>query len=567
MINLAPNLKFDPVRATCETFAFVARRGAGKTYAAGLLVEEMMQEGSQVVVLDPVGVWYGLRLTKSGKQNSNFDIPVFGGEHGDIPLASDKGALIADVIVDRGISAVLDVTDFSKKERQRFVADFAERLFRRKKTARSPIHIVFEEAQVFAPQRVTPDKARMLGAVEDVVRLGRNYGIGATLISQRPQSVNKEVLNQVEVLCALQITGPHERKAIKEWAANNADSDQYKDIDAVLPSLEIGHAIVWSPQWLRCFKKVKFNKKKTYDASATPSFDEKPVKPQPLAPSEIQELMDAMQTVVDKADASDPRKLQARIRELEKELREQPKQPLVAPFMSPALQEISDEFEVLHTELADFHMKLDKTRAKAIHLLNRVKTGVIEHAVDKESKKTYGVKETLPTIKRGPERIEVVPVGLGSNGYTLKKGARVMLRCLAQRSPLNHHQLAMLAGIKATGSTFSSYLSILRKNGLVTESGKDISISDTGDAVVGIVPPASTAEEIRAMWRPRFKKGARAMLDALVGSPSGLTRTQLSGIVGISLDGSTFSSYLSTLRRSGVIEDDGHLIRPREEFV
>ena len=33
---------------------------------------------------------------------------------------------------------------------------------------------------------------RMLGAMEDIIKLGRNYGIGVSLLSQRPQSVNIE---------------------------------------------------------------------------------------------------------------------------------------------------------------------------------------------------------------------------------------------------------------------------------------------------------------------------------------------------------------------------------------
>ena len=58
---------------------------------------------------------------------------------------------------------------------------------------------------------------RMLGAFEDLVRLGRNYGIGVSLISQRPQSVNKEVLNMTECLFVLQVNGAQERKALTDW--------------------------------------------------------------------------------------------------------------------------------------------------------------------------------------------------------------------------------------------------------------------------------------------------------------------------------------------------------------
>jgi DNA helicase HerA-like ATPase len=61
--------------------------------------------------------------------------------------------------------------------------------------------LVIEESQLIIPQFTGGgDVARMVGIYEEIIRLGRNYGIGCTMISQRPQSVNKEVLNQTECL-------------------------------------------------------------------------------------------------------------------------------------------------------------------------------------------------------------------------------------------------------------------------------------------------------------------------------------------------------------------------------
>jgi uncharacterized protein len=46
-----------PVEALTQTFAILAKRGAGKTYTAAVMVEEMLKAGLQLVVVDPVGVW------------------------------------------------------------------------------------------------------------------------------------------------------------------------------------------------------------------------------------------------------------------------------------------------------------------------------------------------------------------------------------------------------------------------------------------------------------------------------------------------------------------------------
>jgi DNA helicase HerA-like ATPase len=124
-------------------------------------------------------------------------------------------------LVDRHISVVLDVMHFRKAERTRFATAFAEQFFHRKKTARTACHLFIEEAQAYLPQMVRGDEARMVGVFEDIGKVGRNYGIGNSLISQRPQAINKDVLNQVEVLLAFQTNGPQERKAIAGWTAEN----------------------------------------------------------------------------------------------------------------------------------------------------------------------------------------------------------------------------------------------------------------------------------------------------------------------------------------------------------
>jgi hypothetical protein len=316
-LQISPTLSL-PADAVTQKLAFLARTGAGKTYAAMKLCEEMLAAGAQVVALDPVGVWWGLRLAADGK-GPGFTLPVFGGEHGDVPLEPKGGALVADLVVDRGVSAVLDVSMFeSKAQHKQFATDFAERLFFRKKAARSPLHLFFEEAQEFVPQFKSKGEERMLGAFERLIKLGRNYGVGASLISQRPQAVNKDVLNQTECLFALQTTGPQERKAVAAWIHEKGLD---ADIDALLPKLRIGEAHVWSPQWLGVSETVKIGRKRTFDASATPEFGARETKPKELTPVDVDEIRAAMAEVVQRAEENDPGRLKKRVAELERELK------------------------------------------------------------------------------------------------------------------------------------------------------------------------------------------------------------------------------------------------------
>ena len=133
-LDKGKELALAPNQAVSQTFAFIARRGAGKTYAAGVLVEGLLTHHHQVVVFDPIGNWYGLRLSKTAKR-SKFNIPVFGGQHADVPLTPKSGKFVATLVVEKGLSVVLDLSGFRKGERKAFVTDFAEQLFRVKPLA------------------------------------------------------------------------------------------------------------------------------------------------------------------------------------------------------------------------------------------------------------------------------------------------------------------------------------------------------------------------------------------------------------------------------------------------
>lgn len=57
----------------------------------------------------------------------------------------------------------------------------------------------------------------MFGAIDTLVRRGRSSGVGVTLITQRPQVLNKDVMSQSELLICHRLIGPQDRKAVKAW--------------------------------------------------------------------------------------------------------------------------------------------------------------------------------------------------------------------------------------------------------------------------------------------------------------------------------------------------------------
>jgi hypothetical protein len=148
----------------------------------------------------------------------------------------------------------------------------------------------------------------------------------------------------------------------------------------------------------------------------------------------------------------------------------------------------------------------------------------------------------------------------------LKDGQRRMLKTLAtyHPEPLPRAQLGPISTVSPTSGTFSSYLSTLRKCGFISEDAKEISISRSGfEHLKGDFeqhPP--TTDERVANWGPSLKDGQRRMLDVLVQAKGEwVSKEDLGQASGINPTSGTFSSYLSTLRRNGLAEDERGKVR------
>lgn len=316
-LNISPHLDPLPMAAVTQKFACLGISGSGKTYGAGKFVECLLDAGAQVVVIDTIGNWgQGLRLAADGK-SPGIPVPILGGEHGDVPLDADHGELAAQTVVETLSPLVIDVSDFTKGELCGFVTDFAGELLARKKRQKSPVMVVWEECQDIVPQVVRGEKARMVGAVEALIKKGRNYGVGTLLISQRAAAVNKDVLNQVETLFAFRQNSKHDRLAVRDWVVSQAID--VIDLAEQLPTLKTGECFCWSPSWLGVLKKIKFGKKRTFDASRTPDAGDY-VAPGKLAPVNLEAFKASMRETLERTKADDPKALRARIAELEEQL-------------------------------------------------------------------------------------------------------------------------------------------------------------------------------------------------------------------------------------------------------
>lgn len=249
-----------PITAATKAFAILAKRGAGKTYLGGVLAEEFYKSRIPFIVLDPIDVWWGLRLAANGK-DKGLPVVVFGVEHADLPLEKDMGRSIAQAVVRENISCVLSTFGMSKNAQRYLVTEFCEELMR---INNSPRHVIVEEAHEFVPQRVLGEMGRVFNAVSSFVTLGRNRGIGVTMINQRAATINKDVLTQIDTLLMLRNFAPHDRKSLSDWVEHHAADIDFNKFFKSLPSLPNGEAWVLSPEFLQKFERFKVRKRTTF---------------------------------------------------------------------------------------------------------------------------------------------------------------------------------------------------------------------------------------------------------------------------------------------------------------
>ncbi len=571
-----------PIDVVTQTLATIGRKGAGKTYLATMIAEQMLDAGSQVIVIDPVGNWWGLRVGADGKSKGK-DIFVIGGEHGDIPIVPEAGAKIAKLLVEKSISAVLDVSSFRLGERKRFCTDFGEELLHLKKTQKNPVHLFLEEAQLIIPQRVGPEEARMVGAFEQIVRLGRNYGIGCTLVTQRPQSVNKEVLSQVECLCVLQVTGPHERKALEDWV-QEAGAD--RKLIGELPGLERGEGYIWSPSWLRIYQRVHFSKKETFDASATPTVGTK-TKSVLLSKKDVDQLREDMKEVVAQAEKDNPVALRRKISELEKELKNNKSETAMGAsqwldygkkygyadfFKTKINQEAGKQWE----KILDYWIAWGKSLAKIIQEIEE--SIPFEYEAEPDRKIPEGwmtpsnleearIKEVIPIPKNfySQSPAQKVEKAMLENSSFGKCAKAIYSYLVMSAKPMTKTQIAVATGYSQNSGGFNNSLSELSSASLITRMPSLIQLN--GLIHQDMLVYVNTSLE---KWLPKLGACSRKIWEFMLEHQShgSISKEDIAAETGYSATSGGFNNSLSELSALGLVERvPGGIIRINPEIL
>jgi hypothetical protein len=162
--------------------------GSGKSYAVGVLCEELCKNGVPFAIVDTEGEHTGLK--------EKYEVIWVGEETGcdlywdsvDVADLAKQAPDIAPLVLD-----VSDLTDPKEK-----VSSFIGALYETLTARKTPYLVVVEEADKFVPQY-----GERVPIFAEAARRGRKRGMGLMICSQRPSLVDKNVLSQ----CGNQLIG------------------------------------------------------------------------------------------------------------------------------------------------------------------------------------------------------------------------------------------------------------------------------------------------------------------------------------------------------------------------
>lgn len=166
----------------------IGSSGSGKSYAVGVICEELCKNGIPFVVVDIEGEFTGLKE----KYNA-----ILVGEDAvsDLKWGTFDTAKLA-ALAHEAAPLILDLSETSEPLKK--VDSFLKELYKVTTELRSPYLVVVEEADRFVPQA-----GSRLAIFGEIARRGRKRGMGLMICTQRPSLVDKNVLSQ----CSNQLIG------------------------------------------------------------------------------------------------------------------------------------------------------------------------------------------------------------------------------------------------------------------------------------------------------------------------------------------------------------------------
>lgn len=551
------NVVLDLQRLIATRMLINANSGAGKSWLGRRMMEQCSNQVQQLVI-DLEGEFVSLR------EKHDFLIV---GKGGDIPISIKTAELLATKLLDKKISAVMDLSELKKHERHLFVRRFLESLMEAPGKLQHQLLLYVDEAHQFAPEGKS-GKAECKPAMVDLATRGRKRGFCGVFMTQRISKFDKDLAAELNNSMTGRTTLDIDRKR----AGNNLGFTTGVQ-ERALRELPDGVYHSFGPAFAHTgIVKVKVGPVFTTHPDRTKGVIIKPSKTPANISKVLKNLID-----LPKESEIELRTLQehkAKIFELKREIR-------VAKLQTPTVS-----IAEVNTHLAVIK-KLDKQLEQ--------QNLVIQNFQERESQITKILRSKVPLLGTIPYKIQLAgipnkraqaeetpkPIYVadtpGSNNFVdiselkVTSGALRLLKAAAAFSTnsVTKHRMCTLSGLSHKSGTVNHYLYTLKKKGLIVENGKHVfTATEEGIKLAGDVEPipADSVSLIR-MWTNILKSGPRKMFPVIAQAyPDSVTKEELGDSTGLSFTTGTFNHYLYELRKNGLVTVLGNEITAAKEL-
>lgn len=574
MTTINIGVKIDLAKLIDSRMLVQGNSGAGKSYTVRKLLEETHGKVMSIV-LDMEGEYHTLR--------EKYDFLLIGGKNGDVPISMKAAPLLPKKILELKISTIIDMSDLKKPDRIHYVKKFLEGLMELPKQYWMPCFIVVGEAHNFAGQQEKQDST---WSVIDLMTRGRKRGYCGILETQRISKLHKDAAAEANN----KLVGRTFLDIDMKRAAEELGFSSKKDMLS-LRELKQGEfyafGVAIKPHHVH---KVHIEKSKTAHPKVGMDIKSKPSPPTPKIKSMLKKLSELPKEA--EKERMEKQDLIKKVNELKIQLRTQ--KPRID---NKSLEKVTGEYQrrmekevgVAYNKAQKENRHIFQGHIKKLESANKdLQNRIIQIAkiagakinLQPAGKSKFMVPKVAPQSFKQIQRpilketrapiIHERKTQLLEDGEKITGGALRMLKAAAMfyPNPVTKARMAAIAGLSYKSGTFGTYCASLIRQGYLQRNGPDFIATEDGMRIIGDVPELPTdPETLINMWMGIVKGGASRMLRALADVyPNGMTKEELGEVANISHISGTFSTYLATLKRNGLIKVHGKEIKISEEI-
>lgn len=544
-IKLNKDISIDLPKLIQSRAVILANSGGGKSWAIRRIAEQA-NEQIQTIIIDPEGEFSSLR--------EKYDF-ILAGKDADVPVEVRSASLLATKLLELGKSAIIDLYELSKQDRQRFVKVFFNTMVDAPKELYHPVLLILDEAHDYAPEG-KPSEATQ--AVEDMASKGRKRGYCLIPASQRISKLSKNVSAE----CNNKLIGRASQDIDMKRAGDELGFNKEKTVE--LRQLQPGEFFAFGTAISDEVIKVRIGEVKTSHAKV----GYQGVKKVPPASDVIRKVLGALKDLPQEAEkeattVAELKKENKHLKQMntnllkhhfQKDLTQEEIDKIVTPYLSAQARKFDTERKIRIKEYQSLMDLLSRMRGMIPETFPAIE--VPEGSVfipDRELPRRPEFAPRKIEISGEPMKVDIESIKIQDGEKSFGKCPRAIYSYLVmnQGRAMTKTQIAVATGYSQNSGGFNNSISELSSAGLVSRGNALISLNGAvrDDLLVDV-------DISLEKWLPKLGACPRKVWELMLNhhEEETWTKEQIANETGYSVTSGGFNNSLSEMSSLGLIE-------------